>query len=195
MVMILQKLFSHFIIVENLNLNLNELKEFAYSTQRNSEGRVLSNSGGWQSNHFFSNQKNALSPLFHEIEKTMFEVKNEFSMKNTFYVDNLWININRKTNFNKPHYHPQSFYSGTFYIKTPKNCGKLCLLSPAMGYETYVSNLKFENHNEYNISNWNIEPRENLLVLFPSWIQHYVEPNLSQEDRISISFNINTNKV
>ena len=31
--------------------------------------------------------------------------------------------------------------------------------------------------------------KENLLILFPSWILHQVETNLSNEDRISIAFN------
>ena len=35
-----------------------------------------------------------------------------------------------------------------------------------------------------------INPQEGLLVLFPSYIEHFVEPNQSSEDRISISFNL-----
>ena len=31
---------------------------------------------------------------------------------------------------------------------------------------------------------------ENMIYMFPSWIEHYVEPNRSDEDRISMAFNI-----
>ncbi len=34
-----------------------------------------------------------------------------------------------------------------------------------------------------------IPPKENLLIVFPSWVPHAVETNLSKEDRISLSFN------
>jgi uncharacterized protein (TIGR02466 family) len=36
-----------------------------------------------------------------------------------------------------------------------------------------------------------IEPEEGKLLLFPAYLQHAVEENLSNEDRIVISFNIN----
>ena len=35
-----------------------------------------------------------------------------------------------------------------------------------------------------------IMPRSGLLILFPSFLPHSVNPNLSEEERISISFNI-----
>jgi uncharacterized protein (TIGR02466 family) len=39
---------------------------------------------------------------------------------------------------------------------------------------------------------WEISPKENNIVLFPSWLEHYVSDNESDEDRISISFNFAT---
>jgi hypothetical protein len=32
-------------------------------------------------------------------------------------------------------------------------------------------------------------PEESKIIIFPSWMSHYVEPNENLEDRISISFN------
>ena len=43
--------------------------------------------------------------------------------------------------------------------------------------------------NEYNSGVWKYSPKENLCLLFPSYLKHYVEPNLNKKDRISISFN------
>ena len=45
---------------------------------------------------------------------------------------------------------------------------------------------KLQSH-EYPINV--IEPKENLLIVFPSWVLHAVETNLSDEERISLSFN------
>ena len=44
--------------------------------------------------------------------------------------------------------------------------------------------------NMYTSSIWEILPEEGKLLLFPSWLDHEVDQNLSQEKRISISFNI-----
>ena len=35
------------------------------------------------------------------------------------------------------------------------------------------------------------EPKENALIFFPSWLQHEVKINNSDEDRVILSFNIN----
>ena len=37
---------------------------------------------------------------------------------------------------------------------------------------------------------YRIEPKENMLLYFPGWLEHEVEPNNSNEERISISFNL-----
>lgn len=47
------------------------------------------------------------------------------------------------------------------------------------------------NNNEFNSNSYRITPRDNMLILFPSYLPHRVEQNLSEKDRISVSFNIN----
>ena len=47
--------------------------------------------------------------------------------------------------------------------------------------------------NEYNSVNshtWWLRPKEGTLYIFPSWIRHMVKPNMSDEERVSISFNV-----
>ena len=39
-----------------------------------------------------------------------------------------------------------------------------------------------------------ISPKENMLIVFPSWVPHAVEINLSDEDRISLAFNFKLNR-
>ena len=39
-----------------------------------------------------------------------------------------------------------------------------------------------------------IKPKENMLVVFPAWVPHAVEINLSDEERISLSFNFKLNR-
>ena len=49
----------------------------------------------------------------------------------------------------------------------------------------------FETMNEENSLEWWMPSIENYLYLFPSWLSHWVEPNLNKkEERISISFNL-----
>ena len=39
-------------------------------------------------------------------------------------------------------------------------------------------------------THFKIFPQENMLLMFPSWLEHDVEPNKSKKERIAISFNI-----
>ena len=44
--------------------------------------------------------------------------------------------------------------------------------------------------NQYSSPQWWLLSEEKTLYVFPSWIKHLVQPNMSDEERISISFNV-----
>ena len=46
-----------------------------------------------------------------------------------------------------------------------------------------------ERYNQYTSEVYSYVPEENLCLLFPSDVIHYVEPNINKKERISISFN------
>ena len=48
---------------------------------------------------------------------------------------------------------------------------------------------RVEDFNNYTCSNRWYSPQEAKVIMFPACIEHYVEDNMSDEDRISIAFN------
>ena len=50
----------------------------------------------------------------------------------------MWANINPTYSYNKTHTHPNSMWSGVYYIKVPKKSGKLFLEDPRPGPNTHV---------------------------------------------------------
>ena len=46
-----------------------------------------------------------------------------------------------------------------------------------------------EENNFFNSMTWEVTPEEGKLMIWPSWLLHYVKPNLSDDTRISIAFN------
>ena len=42
----------------------------------------------------------------------------------------MWANINPPGGMNRAHQHPNSLWSGVYYIKAPKNCGNLKIDDP-----------------------------------------------------------------
>ena len=103
-----------------------------------------------------------------------------------------WVNINSPGSFNLKHSHPTSDLSGVLWIKCPENCGNIWFESP-MCYQTFKEiesyTQDFKDKNRYDHSYW-LPPMEGRIIIFPSHLEHDVRENLSNEDRISVSFNI-----
>jgi uncharacterized protein (TIGR02466 family) len=183
------ELFKQFVVKIPLKQNLKKLSDFSNKIFDKQKGRNVSNFGGFQSNDL-KIEEPVLNSLIKEIElnsniinDTILKINSRLSLKN------IWININKFKDFNIIHNHPFSKLSGVFYIKIPENSGDL-LFANETEIGCFIKNEDIIEFNNYNSSTWSIKPEENVLYLFPSWLNHYVKPNLSNEKRISISFNL-----
>jgi uncharacterized protein (TIGR02466 family) len=81
--------------------------------------------------------------------------------------------------------HSHGYYdiSGSYYFKTNEQDGSIYFLNPNIASMT-SDFLKANDHVEYH-------PRQGAFILFPSWLYHGVRSNDTNDDRISISFNVN----
>ena len=102
-----------------------------------------------------------------------------------------WININQHNAFNERHTHPGSDLSAIYYHVVPPNSGHLVLTNPH--HHTHFNVLSHTKNN--NGPALHITPKANQIIIFPSYIEHKVEPNNSTEDRISIAWNIKLNPI
>jgi uncharacterized protein (TIGR02466 family) len=166
-----------------------DLINWIYNYQVNTESVILSNRGGWQSPSDFHKLES-----FYEFEEYILShiLQSLSYYKCNFNLSNMWININKKGDYNDAHDHPNSILSGVFWAKIPENCGRLVFNSPNGFAENTLLNSIDENiKQEHNYSSTFVfTPNEGTLILFPSHLQHFVEPNKSDEDRISIAFNL-----
>lgn len=107
-----------------------------------------------------------------------------------------WPNINRSGDYHDPHNHPQCYLSGTYYVKVPSerwkrrqradirpNC--ITFYDPRTGF-----NMQSIKKDPYIEPEFTVLPTPGLLMLWPASLMHFVHPNLSDETRVSISFNI-----
>ncbi len=107
-----------------------------------------------------------------------------------------WLNINRKNVFNPPHLHPESHYSGVYYVKVPENCPAIHFLDPRPAHIYSLPDINittgnaFSNNNKYDSSIYTYQPVEGKVVVFPSYLMHYVDPNPKENIRISLAFNV-----
>ena len=110
----------------------------------------------------------------------------KISRKHKFYITQSWFNINQKGENHRAHFHPNSLISGVFYV-----AGDDCPIYFSNGRSVFGNafDVKVEERNLYNSMGWQI-PNENFkLILFPSYLEHFVESNESNTPRISLSMN------
>jgi uncharacterized protein (TIGR02466 family) len=159
--------------------------------KKDPKGRQVSNQyTGWQSNDGVER-----NPTFSKAIRT---IKNTFDTELLSYtghsptelqlsIGNAWANINDNTAWNAPHLHNGCWYSGVFYIKADGDEGNF------MAIDTDCKVVSDFPYSPRDAQNWKLAPRTGHLFLFPSALMHMVEPNLTQKDRYSISFNMNMN--
>lgn len=180
---------------EMIEINNDELRQLALDKYREEDGVVKSNLSGWQSD-FVNNLDKPYQQLIMAILKSSGQITEYYSVHQDLnrVLQNMWININPKGGSNRLHNHPGAFVSGVYYVNAPEDCGYLALEHPASNYDYHCNRMNISDWNIQNAATLKIKPQTGKLVLFPSFAHHYVEPNNSNELRISISFNIGFDK-
>ena len=158
------------------------------------EGRVVSNRGGWQSDLFYHIPVE-LKELFDIVDHNVDVIHSSSVLK----LEEFWINVNKPNDSNSPHTHhditpplTDPGISGVFYIDIPKeddeNCGAIEFIrNDSIPYHLPLKGIP--KYTPITGSSITVAPAAGRLLLFPSWVNHTVGSNRSQETRISMSFN------
>lgn len=183
-------LFKILIYEKQLKLNNEEIIKYCRKLKKHDKGKQITNVGGWQSTdlqgkHFILNE------LFEDIEHFGNEYGKVLGLKLPLKIDNIWININDYKDFNLEHFHGNSLISGVYYVKTQNNSGNIVFCNPSIDIMQQDWNkYTIEEHTIINSPRWIMPSKSGTLYLFPNYLKHFVQPNLSKSDRISISFNL-----
>jgi len=166
-----------------------DLIEHIYETQSKEDTALRSNNGGWQS------KERRLPDRFAEyiLSQTNDALSKFLDQDYDVQIGNLWYNINHPGTSNDRHTHPGCDLAGIFYVKVPEgDCGQLELENPNHFAQFNLlmamnEDLKQESKCYHSLY---ITPEEGATVIFPSHIIHRVMTNNTNEDRISIAWNI-----
>ena len=97
-----------------------------------------------------------------------------------------WCNISNRDAFQHFHVHGDMDLSGVYYHQTNGNDGDIVFRNPSLVNRFHKLT--------YNIDNSvNYKPEVGKILLFPSFLEHAVFHNNSDDKRISISFNVTVN--
>tara|TARA_Y100000592_G_scaffold85570_1_gene137759 strand:+ start:902 stop:1471 length:570 start_codon:yes stop_codon:yes gene_type:complete len=170
--------------------NEKEAIDFCYKQRElDPKGKVISNRGGWHSNFFNVTDDNIIShTLGKGLGKSIFTSLDPSLEISIIY----WIMINSPNSYNTSHTHPDSHFSGVLWLKIPEKSGKIKFDNPLShtGFveaSSYLDEVKDQTAFYHSMI---FDPEVGKMLTFPSALRHEVFPNESDEDRISISYNI-----
>ncbi len=168
-----------------------QMYNYIKSNKKNDEvGISKSNVKGWHSNDFNLNDKdpqNFIAFILPTIENVINDMNWE-KEKQTAKISNMWAIINTGGSANLRHQHGNSTISGAYYVRAPQDCGDIVFYDPRPAPVYSYPNVKSVNLLNAQVNG--ISPVEGALILFPSFLDHSVNENRSNEERIVISFNI-----
>lgn len=156
-------------------------------------GKAISNQAGWHSDFdLFARPEESFRILCSQITKVLIHVAKTtlpaFTLETHDIQGQGWVNINPKGAFNTPHDHTGFHWSGCYYVSVPnaqvERSGLIEFLDPrgSTGIRAPEVSLLFS-------SKYQVRPRAGTMLIFPSFLRHWVYPNQDEEERVSIAFN------
>jgi len=136
------------------------------------------------SSYILENKKlnNLKKYLTHKVQDYVYK---HFQIKENIevYITQSWSNYNNKKERHHRHLHPNSIISGVYYVQ-----GKAPIILHRKS-SIFALDFQIKNFNIANSNTWLFDTNPNDLILFPSTLEHSVEPNENDETRISVAFN------
>jgi hypothetical protein len=202
------------ILVKNID---EEMEKFQPETERRTFAK---NECGWQSKHGLEYHYESFKTLGDIIGSCIGPVLIQSGIKedyaNKLVVKNLWANvIFAPGGFSEPHIHGSGniLWTGVYYPhgdeknldsfdvdeyifgSSQPGSGRLIIRDPAFVTKSLIKVKTHTKHRKYYGSPVSVIPRQSLLVMFPAWLEHYVQPVTDNTKRYSISFGIAKAKV
>ena len=98
-----------------------------------------------------------------------------------------WAIVNGPLASNVVHCHPNAFLSGVYYVNVSEKSGDIFFQDPRQGAN--MVSCPVTEFTPLTIRQVTYRPRPGVMLIFPSWLYHGVEPNLTETPRVSLSFN------
>jgi uncharacterized protein (TIGR02466 family) len=193
--MMITPFFANLLLEDRLNIDNTVLRDYCLKIKTLDAGRAVSNKNGWQSNDIDLSVPE-LAPLITQLRLRTRDMCDAYAVRKNinFTIENGWININQQGGWNTPHCHLGTF-SAVYYVWAQHNQGALQLVDRDHVKPSMFNPQTVDSFNGANSSNHTITPSTGKLVIFPSWVLHYVDDNTTDQNRISIAFNITTPKL
>jgi len=170
-----------------------ELRKIILEKEKNSKGLKVSNAGSFHSENDFitwpGEAVNTLKNRFIEmcqIAADMNGLEEGVDIKLTFAA---WANVVRSGQYHIIHNHPNNHWSCVYYVDTGEK-EETTNYNGCIEFHDPRPGAGMINHEKLSLSNrYYVNPDPGLMILFPSFLEHYVHPFFGKGERISVALN------
>ena len=169
-----------------------DLQEKIAERRKMDQGVVQSNIGGWHSKQDFQAWSGEAG---RKLMNRVLDLAREHTVDIGSGTDMQWsvqgwANVSGPGALNKPHVHGGAFWSAVYYVCAPESeSGRLVLHDPRMpALRMYAPSLRFKGAGQEQVAR--LKPKSGMIVMFPSWLSHGVDPWAGEGERISIALNV-----
>ena len=176
-----------------------ELAERLQAEATSSAGLVRSNRGGWHSPPDLAQRAEpcfgaVVQMIVNHVDETMQNLSEAMRLTprpNWRYSPQAWAMVMRDGDYTIMHDHGTSHWSVSYYVdagdsnyeRHPES-GLLALVDP----RRYIRPIP--GFGDFNMTEFTVRPKSGRLVVFPSWIQHFVHPYRGTRPRVAIACNV-----
>ena len=171
------------------------LREAVLRHEREGPGAALTNVGGW---HSEPGTLGFCGPAGEQLVQRILAATDEATAR--LYADfdrpparlawslTAWANVNRRGDYNKMHTHPGATWSGVYYIDDGQPDADAGATAIHLGDPCPTRTASF--FPELTATSILFPPTPGLMILFPGYMPHAVQPHRGDRPRISIAFNV-----
>lgn len=141
---------------------------------------------GWQTPHDLHTRPE-FAVLFEAITAVLVELSGaeDVPPSRRPVIESAWSNVEGKGDFVRVHMHPWSAWSGVYYAQVDERTGDIFFEDPRPAQKA----LSWPHARGENRGLVQFRPRPGMLVVFPSWLEHYTDPSRSERERVCVAFN------
>jgi uncharacterized protein (TIGR02466 family) len=189
--MIIQNLFTNILAIEqDTNLDNKKLEKYCLNLNKNHKDK--------SNTIYFNFKEPQLKELFNLIYNKVNELHKNLELSDNYKQEflNSWLNVSKNEYISIPHNHNDTFgmmFSGVYYVNTD-NESSIEFVNPNKAQEFVLFSKTVKNFNTFNSNTMTFQPKTGDLIIFPSWLTHYVIMKPNNKNRISIAFNTIFNK-
>ena len=185
----IQPIFSSFLIQKKLNLDTKSIKNWIEKSSHTDYKIPLTFDEDILKDFYLS-----LKEILDNLHLAL-----GFSKNTKQQFQEAWVNVESRERISVPHTHPSADLICVYYPYVEQGSGNLEFINPNSSVE-YVfpqtrDNTIIDTHNLFNSKLWQIVPENDLLVVFPSWLHHYVRQGNPNTTRMSIALNSKTVRI